>query len=54
MSAKHDSHQCPGNSLNVTPKVDSWAGKGVDQGTFGPIAAPQLEENGPKEIPTGA
>ena len=27
-----------GNSLDVTPKVDSWVGKGVDQRTFGPVA----------------
>ena len=30
----------PGNSLDITPKVDSWVGKGVDQRTFGPIATP--------------
>ena len=32
-----------GNSLDVTPKMDSWAGKGVDQRAFGPIATPQPE-----------
>ena len=32
-----------GNSLNATPKVDSWAGKGVDQRTFGQIATPLPE-----------
>ena len=32
-----------GNSLNVTSNVDSWAGKGVDLRTFGPIATPLPE-----------
>ena len=32
-----------GNSLNKTSKVDSWAGMGMDQRTFGPIAAPLPE-----------
>ena len=29
-----------GNSLDITLKVDSWVGKGVDQRTLGPIATP--------------
>ena len=33
-----------GNSLDATPKVDSWAGKGVDQRTFGPVATPLPED----------
>ena len=32
-----------GNSLKITSKVDSWAEKGVDQRTFGPIATPLPE-----------
>ena len=32
-----------GNSLNATAKVDSWAGKGVDQRIFGPVATPLPE-----------
>ena len=42
------------NSLDVTPKVDSWAGKGVDQRTFGPIATPQSEFSSPKTVPIRA
>ena len=38
LNTTHSSIQ--GNSLDVTPKVDSWVGKGVDQRTFGPIATP--------------
>ena len=29
-----------GNTLNKTSQVDSWAGKGVDQRIFGPVATP--------------
>ena len=32
-----------GNSLDITSKVDSWAGKGLDQRTFVPIATPLPE-----------
>ena len=38
LNTTHSSIQ--GNSLDVTPKVDSWVGKGVDQRTFGTIATP--------------
>ena len=38
LSMTHCSVQ--GNSLDITLKVDSWVGKGVDQRTFGPIATP--------------
>ena len=38
LSTTHFSVQ--GNSLDVSPQVDSWVGKGVDQRTFGPIATP--------------
>ena len=31
------------NTLNATSEVDYWAGKGVNQRTFGPIATPLLE-----------
>ena len=39
-----------GNSLDVTSQVDSWAGKGVDQRTFGPVATP-LPTRSPSRIP---
>ena len=39
-----------GNALNETSQVDSWAGKGVDQRIFGPVATPQPMKNSPKVI----
>ena len=40
-----------GNTLNKTSQVDSWAGKGVDQRIFGPVATPLPMNNSPKVIP---
>ena len=40
-----------GNTLNETSWVDSWAGKGVDQRIFGPIATSLPMKNSLKEIP---
>ena len=31
-----------GNTLEETSQVDFWAGKGVDQRIFGPVALPYL------------
>ena len=39
-----------GNTLDETSQVDSWAGKGVDQRTFGPVATPLPMKNSPKVI----
>ena len=39
-----------GDSLNVASQVDSWAGRGVDQKTFGPAATP-LPIRNPSRIP---
>ena len=50
MLAEHHSLKHPGNSLNITPQVDSWVGKGVDQRTFGPAATP-LPIRSPSRIP---
>ena len=40
-----------GNTLNEASQVDSWAGKGVDQRIFGPVATPLPMKNSPKVIP---
>ena len=40
-----------GNTLDETSQVDSWAGKGVDQRIFGPIATPLPMKYSLKEIP---
>ena len=40
-----------GNTINKTSQVGSWAGKGVDQRTFGPVATPLPMRNSPKVIP---
>ena len=39
-----------GNTLDKMSQVDSWAGKGVDQRTFGPVATPLPMKNCPKVI----
>ena len=49
LSTTHLSLQ--GNTLSETSQVDSWAGKGVDQRIFGPVAAPLPMNNSPKVIP---
>ena len=43
-----------GNTLDKTSEVDSWAGKGVDQRIFDPIATPLPMKNSLKEIPAEA
>ena len=50
MLAEHYSLSVQGNSLDITPQVDSWVGKGVDQRTFGPAATP-LPMRSPSRIP---
>ena len=50
--AEHHLLSIQGNSLNVTPQVDSWVGKGVDQRTFGPAATP-LPIRSPSQNPSG-
>ena len=40
-----------GNTLDETSQLDSWAGKGVDQRTFGPVATTLPMRNCPKAIP---
>ena len=42
-----------GNSLDITSRVGSWAGKGVDQRTFGPIATPPTRLKRPQSNPPG-
>ena len=48
LSTTHPSVQ--GNTLNKTSQVDSWAGKGVDQRIFGPVATPLPMKNSLKVI----
>ena len=43
-----------GNTLDKTSQVDSWAGKGVDQRIFGPVATPLPIKNSVKVIPVEA
>ena len=43
-----------GNTLNKTSEVDSWAGKGVDQRIFGPVATLLPMKNSLKVIPAEA
>ena len=43
-----------GNTFDETSQVDSWAAKGVDQRTFGPVATPQPMKKSPKVIPVGS
>ena len=52
LSTTHLSIQ--GNTVNETPRVDSWAGKGVDQRIFGPVANTLPMKNSPKVIPVEA
>ena len=40
-----------GNTLDETSPVDSWAGKGADQRTFGPVATPLPMKKSSKVIP---
>ena len=48
LSTTHPSIQ--ENTLNETSQVDSWAGKGVDQMIFSPVATPLSMKNSPKVI----
>ena len=52
LSTTHPSIQ--GNTLNETSQVDSWAGKGVDQRIFGPVATPLPMKSSPRVIPVEA